>query len=276
MLRDMVSRNGSLRLFSLFGITVYVHWSWLLVAAYELSARRSSYPSLLWHAAEYLTIFGLVLMHEFGHALATLSVKGRADTIMLWPLGGVAFVDPPHRPGAVLWSIFAGPLVNIIMVPVLLIAAIYVQNIAPGTSLASYIDAVFIINLVLLIFNMLPIYPLDGGQILHSLLWFVMGYAQALRVVSVLGFIGAAGIVGLAIMLGLGPLTYLMAMFIGWRALAGYQLAQQIIQQTNQANRGFDVIMPPPPPPPPGPSVTWIPPANQQPGATNSWDKPQQ
>lgn len=260
-----------MRLFRLFGITVFVHWSWLLVAAYQLSARRTSYPSLFWNGLEYLTLFGIVLIHEFGHALATLSVGGKADTIMLWPLGGVAYVDPPHRPGAVLWAIFAGPLVNIILLPVLLFSAIYVGNMAAGTSLANYVETVFWINLVLLVFNMLPIYPLDGGQILHSLLWFVLGYAQALRIVSVLGFVGAAGIIGLAIHFGLGPFTYVMAMFIGWRALAGYQFAQQIIRQTEEAKRM------PPPPPPAGPNVTWIPPANPQSGnTTNSWDKPPQ
>jgi Zn-dependent protease len=187
---------------------------------------------------------------------------------MLWPLGGVAYVDPPHRPGAVLWAIFAGPLVNIILFPVLRFAAFYVEHMAPGTSLAAYVNSVYVINLVLLIFNMLPIYPLDGGQILHSLLWFVLGYAQALRIVSVLGFVGAAAIIGLAVHFGLGPFTYVMAIFIGWRALAGYQFAQQIIRQTEEANRM---------PPPPAQNVTWIPPANPQSGSTtNSWEKPPQ
>ncbi len=265
----MVSRNGSLRLFRLFGITVFVHWSWLLVAYLQYQYRRSVYPSALWFALEYGSLFAIVLLHEFGHALATLSVGGKADTIMLWPLGGVAFVDPPHRPGAVLWAIFAGPLVNIILLPLLLFAAIYVGQFAPHTSLASYIWMVFQINLGLLIFNMLPIYPLDGGQILHALLWFVLGYAQALRIVSVLGFVGAAGLVGLAVWLGLGPYTYIVAVFIGWRAVIGYQISRQIIRQANEAaNRA---------PPPAATNVTWIPPANPQPGSTtNSWDKPPQ
>jgi Zn-dependent protease len=266
----MVSRAGAMRLFSLFGITVFVHWSWLLAVAYFMYGQKDAFPSLFWNALVCLTMFAIVLLHEFGHALATLSVRGRADTIMLWPLGGVAYVDPPHRPGAVLWCIFAGPLVNIILLPVTYFAASYVGYMAPETSLAHYVGSVFWINLVLLVFNMLPIYPLDGGQILHSLLWFAMGYAQALRIVSVLGFVGAAGIIGLAIHFDLGTYTYLMAMFIGWRALAGYQFAQQIIRQTEEAKRM-------PPPPPQNPSVVWIPPANPQPGSTtNSWDKPPQ
>ena len=57
-------------------------------------------------------------MHEFGHALACRQVGGKANQIMLWPLGGVAYVSPPQRPGAMLWSIAAGPLVNVVLVPV--------------------------------------------------------------------------------------------------------------------------------------------------------------
>src|ERR1051325_1746938 len=108
---------GAMRLFQLGGITVYLHWSWLLVASYEIFYAIDRYDSRLWNAAEYLTLFVIVLMHEFGHAFACRSVGGTADRIMLWPLGGVAYVQPPARPGALLWSIAAGPLVNVALVP---------------------------------------------------------------------------------------------------------------------------------------------------------------
>ena len=103
---------GSVRLFQIAGIRVYVHWSWLLVAGIELRVRQNSYLSPAWNVAEYLTLFLIVLLHEFGHALACRTVGGRADEIVRWPLGGIAYVSPPPRPGAVLWSIAAGPLVN--------------------------------------------------------------------------------------------------------------------------------------------------------------------
>jgi Zn-dependent protease len=264
----MISRNGSLRLFRLLGINVFVHWSWLLVAYLQYQYRRNVYPSPLWFALEYGSLFVIVLLHEFGHALATLSVGGRADTIMLWPLGGVAYVDPPHRPGAVLWSIFAGPLVNILLVVPLTFAMILAHANMPNTHVYEFFRVLFFTNIGVFIFNMLPIYPLDGGQILQSLLWFAMGYARALRLVSVLGFVGAAGIIGLAWMIGLGPFTYIMAFFIAWRAYVGYRIAQQMIQQTDEAEARMRQPMPPPPP------NTWIPPASSQSGGTtNSWDK---
>src|SRR5882672_10040195 len=112
-------RQGSIRLFRFAGVDVFLHWSWFLVAAYEISGGSHRYSTLIWAALEYVALFVIVTMHEFGHALACRSVGGRANQIVLWPLGGVAYVDPPPRPGAVLWSIAAGPLVNVVLVPVL-------------------------------------------------------------------------------------------------------------------------------------------------------------
>src|SRR5271154_6812455 len=118
-MRQMLpTKQGAIRLFRIVGIDVYLHWSWFLVAAIELQYRKGDYSTPLWNVVEYLALFVIVTMHEFGHALACRQVRGSANQIVLWPLGGVAYVDPPPRPGAVLWSIAAGPLVNVALVPV--------------------------------------------------------------------------------------------------------------------------------------------------------------
>src|SRR5215471_14836789 len=114
------TRQGSIRLFRFAGIDLYLHWSWFLVAFYGISTRAQSYSSYVWPVLDYLTLFLIVLIHEFGHALACRQVGGKADQIVLWPLGGVAYVAPPQRPGATLWSIAAGPLVNAVLAPVLI------------------------------------------------------------------------------------------------------------------------------------------------------------
>ena len=90
--------RGSFFLFRFRGVGVFMHWSWLAVAFYEVVYRERHYSSLFWNAAEYLTLFGIVLLHEFGHALACQQVGGTANRIVLWPLGGVALVAPPPRP----------------------------------------------------------------------------------------------------------------------------------------------------------------------------------
>src|SRR4051812_35593420 len=110
--------ENALRLFRVAGIDVYLHWYWFLFALYEINARKGHYSSVVWNVFEYLALFVIVLMHEFGHALACRQVGGIADKIVLWPLGGVAYVSPPPRPGANLWSIAAGPLVNVALLPV--------------------------------------------------------------------------------------------------------------------------------------------------------------
>src|SRR5215469_9585140 len=112
-------RQGTIHLFRVFGIDLYLHWSWFLVAAFEISDRASRYSAPQWYILEYLALFVIVMLHEYGHALACRQVGGKADRIVLWPLGGVAYVNPPARPGATLWSIAAGPLVNVALAPIL-------------------------------------------------------------------------------------------------------------------------------------------------------------
>lgn len=195
-------RQGSIHLFRFSGIDVFLHWSWFLVAAYEISSRKGSYSSITWNVVEYLALFLIVTLHEFGHALACRQVGGTADHIVLWPLGGVAYVNPPQRPGATLWSIAAGPLVNVGLAVVLFVTGTLSHGsawLAASPDLHQLLRAIWQINLGLLIFNILPIYPLDGGQILRSLLWFVLGRARSLMAATVIGLLGAAGFVLLAV-----------------------------------------------------------------------------
>jgi Zn-dependent protease len=223
--------GGCIRLFNVAGITVLLHWSWFLVALLELQVRRDKYGSLAWNAAEYLALFAIVLLHEFGHALACRQVGGKAERIVLWPLGGVAYVNPPPRPGALLWSIAAGPLVNVLLVPVISGGTVLLHFLSPpglNHHADTFCTALRDINLLLLFFNLLPIYPLDGGQILHALLWFVLGRARGLQVCSVIGMIGAAAGFALAVSLGSGWLIVL-SLFVGFQALSGWKQARMLL-----------------------------------------------
>ncbi|MGZ4973218.1 MAG: M50 family metallopeptidase [Limisphaerales bacterium] len=187
------TRSGSVKFFKLLGITVFIHWSWFIIAVYDLQDKTGRYTSMQWKVWEYLVLFGLVTIHEFGHALACRSVGGKADTIVLWPLGGVAYVDPPQRPGATLWSIAAGPLVNVLFFPIFSLIYLWARNtglVETEPNAYAFISAVWYINTALLVFNMMPIYPLDGGQILRSVLWFMLGKARSLFVATIIGMGG--------------------------------------------------------------------------------------
>lgn len=228
---DNKSLSGSWRLFTLFGINVYLHWTWFIMLWYVTHAAGGH----IWSILRFVTVFAIVLMHEYGHALACRSVGGRAERIVLWPLGGVAFVDPPQRPGPVLWSIAAGPLVNVALAPIIFGIAMAAAP-AEGTPLASYLNWVFYFNLVILIFNMLPIYPLDGGQILQSILWFVLGRSLSLRIAAVIGLICAIGGGIFALMRG-DLWLVVLAGFIGLQAFQGYRAALYLAAYERQTGQ---------------------------------------
>ena len=235
----MPTRKGSIHLFRLFGVDVFLHWWWFLVAVYEIQSRAGRYSSITWNVFEYLALFLIVLMHEFGHALACRQVGGKADRIVLWPLGGVAYVDPPQRPGATLWSIAAGPLVNVALIPVLLAVNSFARTSGWAVSMPDIyklIRAVLYINVGLLIFNILPIYPLDGGQILRSLLWFVLGRARSLLVATIVGLLGVVGGIGLAIY-SRDAWLGIMAFYLLMNCWGGLKHAQDLLKMAKLPRR---------------------------------------
>ena len=101
-----------------FGITVVIHWTFLLYAAMRLLGERHPMEPIWFQAMFMGLLFATVLMHEFGHALSCKAVGGQALHIVLWPLGGIAFVQPPMNPWAWLVTTACGPLVNAILWPV--------------------------------------------------------------------------------------------------------------------------------------------------------------
>ncbi len=214
-----------------------------MVALFEISERASQYRSPAWNVAEYLALFAIVILHEFGHSLACRQVGGTADRVVLWPLGGVAYVDPPQRPGATLWSIAAGPLVNVVLVPVFLGLTLIGRSLGlaeTSPDAAAWLRAVALINVVLLVFNLLPVYPLDGGQILRSLLWFVLGRARSLTAASVVGFAGVLGLLALAASGSAHLWLGILAVFVAMNCWRGFQQARALSRLASLPRRpGF-------------------------------------
>lgn len=204
-----------------FGIHVIVHWTFILFAASEIFQGGGS------HAADSALVMGLlfatVLTHEFGHALSCKAVGGEANRIILWPLGGIAFVQPPMNPRASLITTVCGPLVNAILWPLFFLASRslitrhygpdvwdQVQSVygdAPGMYVLHALNTpeqvcvlMWQINKLLLLFNLIPAYPMDGGRILQELLWFGFGYPRSLVAAGMVGTVAGAGF----IVMGLG------------------------------------------------------------------------
>ena len=248
--QSATAMKGAFPLFRVAGIRVYLHFTWFIIAALDVTRFADRYHNPIWAVFEYLALFGIVLLHEFGHALACRQTGGQADTIVLWPLGGIAFVKPPPRPGAYIWSIAAGPLVNAVLFPLLTFLAAVAARLdwkIVHPDLYNFVVMILIINGVLLFFNLIPVYPLDGGQIVRGLLWLKIGPIRSLKVASIIGFAGA-------ILFALWAFTSqdmwlgILAFFIFVQARAGWRAAQNLALESKKAVRRDAAVSPPPSP----------------------------
>ncbi|MCH7814444.1 MAG: hypothetical protein IID40_10540 [Planctomycetes bacterium] len=176
-------------------------------------------------------LFLIVLLHEFGHCFGARFVGGQADEILMWPLGGLASVAPPHTARANLITAAAGPAVNVVICVV--VGAILVVTTGSGWSVPWnpfafaapavlpeaqwqwWLVIVFAVSYLLLLFNLAPVFPLDGGRVLQCLLWPSMGFQQSTKFATGIGMVGAIGfaaaglISGQMLLLGIAIFGYL-------------------------------------------------------------------
>jgi len=204
------------------GITVRVHLFFLLFVLTELGrslvpAREDEMPVDLHILAMYMaSLFIVVLLHEFGHCFACRRVRGEANEILMWPLGGLAYCAPPQHWKAHLVTVLGGPSVNVIILFVTAPLLVVLTNEWLGVLLPNpfnanpgfiYLDprlsvraiwTLHYISWLLLLFNLLPIFPLDGGRLVQAVLWKSAGYTASMRIAVYTGYIGAIllGIVG--------------------------------------------------------------------------------
>jgi Zn-dependent protease len=171
------------------GVRLRIHWSLFAFWLYQLdTALKVQAPLSAWLLAAAIS-FVCIVLHEFGHCFAARAVGGSADEILLWPLGGLASVHVPNRIRPQLLVAAAGPLVTFALVA----AAYAVSRAYPPFSASSLNYYIFFAYAMLvtwqatmLVFNVLPLYPLDGGRIFHMALWaafrrFGRGYDTYLR-----------------------------------------------------------------------------------------------
>src|SRR5262245_27810495 len=155
---------------------------------------------------------------------------------------------PPPRPGAYLWSMAAGPLVNVVLIPLFTLFAFILTELHWKTvhpDFYQFVVTVWLMNAVLLLFNLIPVYPLDGGQILRGLLWLKVGPIRSLKAASIIGFGGAILFALWAFAsrsIWLGIITF----FIFAQAQAGWRAAQNLAIESEEAARRDAALSPPP------------------------------
>jgi Zn-dependent protease len=247
------------------GINVRVHVIFLIFIVIELlraavpRGPASEAPPGIGLAALLMgLLFAIVLLHEFGHCLACRRTGGAADEILMWPLGGLAYCLPPNHWRAHLITAAGGPAVNVVIAllvtPALGLATgrwwgvaipnpfafsgLYVDEISRSWVLTGLYLAGQL-NLILLLFNLLPMFPLDGGRIAQAVLWPKLGYARSMRIAVRVGYVGA-------ICLGIFGIVREHWMLVGIAAFGGITcyITHRQLRFTEQA-MGFEPGEPP-------------------------------
>ncbi|HYE04086.1 MAG TPA: M50 family metallopeptidase [Planctomycetota bacterium] len=182
--------DWSMKLFRVAGIEVRAHWSLFLMALIEAMLGAQHGGALIALAFGGL-LFLSVLLHEFGHAFGARAVGGDCRTIVLWALGGLAHADAPMRPLPQFVVAAAGPLVS----GVIAAAAFATLAIHDSTGVliglpttAVVIERLAWMNVVLLVFNLIPVHPFDGGHIFRAALWPWIGLRRATLTALFLGY----------------------------------------------------------------------------------------
>jgi len=197
--------SGSVPMFTFLGIRVRAH-AWLLVyiAGTILFDSARGYP-IQTRALSMGILMAVLVLHEFGHCFMARWLGGTADEVLMWPLGGLAFADPPHRPLPSFLTSAAGPAVNVLIcvlcavgirvlkaswVPLHPVHPLPPQSFLWG-QLAFHLWWIYIISYVLLLFNLLPIFPLDGGQMTQAALWPIVGHYRSMLIATTTGMVGS-------------------------------------------------------------------------------------
>lgn len=189
------STAGTLTILRVKGIPIQLHFTILFLVVYLIAGRLVDSESVLKNGLFVIAILGSVLLHELGHALTALRFGIGIHSITMYPIGGVARLMSEPAPKQELWITVAGPAVNL----VLAILGFLVLQVTSG-EVREFSAEFIMMNAVLLIFNMIPAFPMDGGRLLRAGLALWIGEDSASRIAAMLGIVIAGGMAVYAIM----------------------------------------------------------------------------
>lgn len=234
--------RGTLRLVTILGIPIRLHWSFLAFFPILVWVVASSYgQSILWGAVLYALLFACVALHELAHSVVAQSYSLRVREIVLLPFGGVASMERiPEEPGREAAIAIAGPVFNM-AVAALLFAFMW---LVPGIifdlgaiwnnpPLQAGVVAIFWVNIIMALFNLLPALPMDGGRLFRAFLVAMgMPYVRATSTAVLV----SKGVLILFIVLGFQmPMLWIIAFFVYYGATGEEQAvrARSSLKQLN-------------------------------------------
>ncbi len=225
----------ALRLGSVFGIPIYIHWSFLLLPLIALITSQGAINPvflLLLIGA----VFACVVLHELGHALMARYFGIGTRDITIYPIGGVARLERMgEKPWEEIWIAVAGPAVNVAILALLILGGLaslllFWNGPIPlpeiiNSPVGSFLAHLGAANLLLVLFNMIPAFPMDGGRVFRAVLSLGLGQLRATRIAAGVGMVISLLFMlgGLLSLIGLGgdeqglggnPLLLLVGMFV--------------------------------------------------------------
>ena len=176
----------SLKIAKLAGIDIFIHFTFFILVTWVAFIQwklNGSIGAAFSGVVFILAVFACVVLHELGHALAARKYGIRTQDIILLPIGGVARLEKmPDRPIQELWVALAGPAVNVVIAALLAVYLWITNTLTPDNQLtmttAAFVERIMGVNIFLILFNMLPAFPMDGGRVLRALLlhaWHISG-----------------------------------------------------------------------------------------------------
>jgi len=215
------------------GIRIQVHWTFLILIAWVIVvhvARGANLPAIVGGVLLVLAVFACVILHELGHALTARRFGISTRDITLLPIGGVARLERmPTEPRQELLVAAAGPAVNVAIAALLFLGLALGGSLRPVQEIAvvggSLPAQLLWVNVVLVGFNLLPAFPMDGGRILRALLAYRLDYARSTRVAATVGQ-GMAILFGFLGLIGPNPFLVFIAIFVYLGAQAESQQVQ--------------------------------------------------
>ena len=215
------------RIARIFGIDVKLHATFFIVLIFGAMQGIQSGLGIAMGVLFMLLLFLCVLLHELGHSVVAQRFGIPVREIILLPIGGVAVMTRnPATPMQELLVAIAGPLVNVIIAIVIALAlgfmppmAMTADSLLPGATLRGILISMLAVNVMLVLFNMIPAFPMDGGRVLRAVLWQFLGFNKATRIAAKVGQIAAVllavvGLTGIPGVMGANPMLLIVAFFV--------------------------------------------------------------